>query len=183
MSRVARCAIPLDAVNVEGHCSVVALSMAFGLCGARPSFAVRMPDGAARQREPPRRLCQPHHGCHTAAKVPRLSARTLRACPPVPRDRVPLGAKEPAITRVLNRRTHMKPNARTIASRQRKPQVASLPQPGDGTATVTTPSELVTLPISVYQPPHDLRTRGAGGTRRERSRPRCASADSGATHR
>ena len=42
----------------------------------------------------------------------------------------------------------MKPNARTIASRQRKPQVASLAQPGDGTATVTTPSELVTLPIS-----------------------------------
>lgn len=38
------------------------------------SFAVRMPDGAARQREPPRRLCQPHHGCHTAAK----SAAPLR---------------------------------------------------------------------------------------------------------
>lgn len=42
----------------------------------------------------------------------------------------------------------MKPNARTIASRQRKPHVASLAQPGDGTVTTTTPSEhLVTLPI------------------------------------
>ena len=88
--------IPLDAVPMSrGIAASLRCPMAFGLCGARPSFAVRMPDGAARQREPPRRLCQPHHGCHTAAKVPRLSARTLRACPPVPRDRVPLGAKEP----------------------------------------------------------------------------------------
>lgn len=41
----------------------------------------------------------------------------------------------------------MKPNTRTVASRQRKPHVTLAAQPGDGTVTTTPSEHLVTLPI------------------------------------
>ena len=69
-----RVAVSADAVPSRGVLQHRCVVDAFGLCGARPSFAVRMSDAAARQREPPRAV----------PATPRLSHRCqkCRASPP-----------------------------------------------------------------------------------------------------